>query len=371
MQVLAGNLKISTPWLSSAKNDLLFFFAPFAVALLLSTLFRQGAVANSPILLLLLLQGFGLAPFHQGVTWFHYLDRKNRAHYVSEKNIYWSIVLPIAIVLVGTLLFFFAANLFFLVYVIWTIQHIAKQNVGILLLYHNHDLNEIVIDRRLEVGSLQTAAALFSFLFLNGIIKQDGFVALAVHLVILFTAAELAYSLLRCAKSFSTQVNAGKSINAPALAFWALSLIAFLPFALANDYNQGLFIALVMHWFQYIGLNGILVSRKYSDESNKRNLPWPRAILLFAAVGLLFVLLSLPVGLIEAMGVDIHSWQLRIAAGIVNGFVLVHYFQDAFIWRFREPFNRESLLAHLKPSRQLSSLTLVGEPELELELAVR
>ena len=366
-RVSAGNLKITSPWLSSARNDLAFFFLPVLLALLLTTLFHHNAIANSPILSLLLLQGFGLAPFHQGVTWFHYFDRTNRTHYTVAKNIWWAIILPLAIVVLSTGCFFFSPPVFFFVFVLWTIQHIAKQNVGILLLYHNHDLNEAVVERDVEVGSVQTASAMFSFLFLNGVLKQDGPVAMAVHLVIFITAIELGYLLLRYGKSLVQQVREGKSLNAPALAFWALSILALAPFAFSKDYNQGLFVALVMHWFQYVGLNGILVSRKYSDQKNKQALAWQRPLLLFCAVGILYAVLAMPVDLLEGTGINPHSWQVRLVAGVVNGFTLAHYFLDAYIWRFREPFNRTSLLAYLKPRRKSSpTFAFVEEPELAL-----
>ncbi len=364
-QVSVRNPTITTPWLSSARNDLTLFFLPAVLALGLSTLFRTNIVANSPILLLLLLQGFGFGPFHQGLTWFHYFDRNTLAHYTSTKNIRWAVMAPAAIVVVSTICFWYSPTFFFFVYVIWTIQHIAKQNIGILLLYHNSDLSEAVVEREVEVGSIQTAAAMFSFLFLNGLIKQDGFVALSVHVVIAATAIELIYFLVRYTRSQVLQIRNGKSLNAPALAFWALSLFAFAPFGFAKDYGQGLFVALVMHWFQYVGLNGMLVGRKYWGTNNTQALIGHRPIVLFIALGALYVALMMPVQIMMQAGIDPNAWQLRIVAGLVNGFTLAHYFLDAFIWRFREQFNRQSLLAYLKPVRKVPALKLI-EPELAI-----
>jgi hypothetical protein len=255
------------------------------------------------------------------------------------------------------------------IYVIWTIQHIAKQNVGILLLYHNYDGDEAIVARDTEIRSVETAAAMFSFLFLNGFIEQTGWIALAVHLVIMVTAIELVWLLIRYIGSLVSQLQAGKSLNAPAFAFWVISLLTFVPFALAKNYGQGLFVALVMHWFQYVGLNAILVKRKYSIGTNKRSLIGHQPLILFCAVGVLFAALSLPIELLTIGGINPEAWQLRIFAGLVYGFTLSHYFLDAFIWRFRDPFNRASILTYLKRQRATEALispASLGERELVL-----
>jgi hypothetical protein len=155
----------------------------------------------------------------------------------------------------------------------------------------------------------------------------------------------------RFATSLKQQVRVeGKALNAPALVFWMISCLAFIPFALAKDYGQGLFVALVMHWFQYVGLNAMLIRRKYSTDANKRVLIGGKPAALFFTVGLLFVLVAMPVQAFALSGIDPNQWFLRILVGIVYGLTLSHYFLDAFIWRFREPFNRAAILSYLKPS---------------------
>jgi len=350
MQLSTGKLNVTTPWLSNAKNDLAFFFAPAFAAICLTPLFRHDAVVNSPYLLFLILQGFALGPFHQGLTWFQYFDETNLRHYSDSKNFFWAFGAPILLIAFATAAYWFSPPLLLFVYVVWTIQHIAKQNVGILLLYHNHDCNEAIVPRDIETRSVETSAALFSFLFLNGFIVQSGWIAIALHLLIAVLSIESVWLIVRFSTSLRRQIRVeGKSLNAPALIFWMISCLAFIPFALAKDYGQGLFVALIMHWFQYVGLNAILVRRKYATESSKKLLIGNKPVVLFLAVGLLFALASMPVQSFAIKAINPNDWMLRILVGMVYGLTLSHYFLDAFIWRFREPFNRTSILSYLKP----------------------
>ncbi len=347
-------MNITTPWLSSARNDLAFFFAPAFVAILMTSLFRHDAVVNSPLLLFVILQGFSLGPFHQGLTWFHYFDKENLEQYSAQKNFFWAFCAPVLVIAFAAVAYWFSPPFLLCIYVMWTIQHIAKQNVGILLLYHNHERNEAIVPRQIEARSVESSAALFSFLFLNGFIAQSGWIALAVHSLIALLIFEVMWLMVRFALSLKHQVRVEhKSLNGPALVFWMISCLAFIPFALAKDYGQGLFVALVMHWFQYIGLNAMLVRRKYSTAAAKSMLIVGKPALLFFSVGLLFAVVALPVQAFALNGIDPNQWQLRILAGVVYGMTLSHYLLDAFIWRFREPFNRTAFLRHLKPHRDL------------------
>lgn len=354
MRQSALSLPITFPWLFGIKLDLFLFFLPALFGTILMSIAQQGSIASSPILLTLFLQGFGIGPFHQGITWFHYFDANNREHYGSGNNKLWSVILPAVIVFLTTVLFWYYPLAVTFVYVLWTIQHIAQQNVGVMLLYHNHGRNEVIVDRNIEVRSIQTAAAFFSFLFLaHMIVGVDKYTYAAVYGVVAATALELLYLVGRYVDQIYKQVKTGKSLNVPSLCFWLLSLGTLAPLGIfARDYTQGLFAALVIHWFQYIGLNAILVRRKYGEESNKRALTGHRPIALFVSMGVFYAVLSMPLLTVLGNGFNVQAlpWQIRLLAGIFNGLTLAHYFVDAFMWRFRDEFNRKSLLAYLKPS---------------------
>lgn len=103
----------------------------------------------------------------------------------------------------------------------------------------------------------------------------------------------------------------------------------------------------LLHWLQYIGLNYVMVKRKYSDEQAKylpfgnlngvQSLTIVCAVILFFQYGIfLFCLNRWPQ---ENL---MHMWS---ACFLGTG--LVHYLLDGFIWKFREPFIRQAMLPYL------------------------
>jgi len=49
------------------------------------------------------------------------------------------------------------------------------------------------------------------------------------------------------------------------------------------------------------------------------------------------------------------SLPFGVVAGLLVGLANVHYFLDAFIWRFREPYQRQEVLPFLLRPRQKSA----------------
>ncbi|HEY9733777.1 MAG TPA: hypothetical protein V6C89_17810 [Drouetiella sp.] len=355
VQASERRLSMTAPWLWDARHDVAYFFAPALLAICATMLFKQNVVINSPFLLFLILQGFALGPFHQGLTLFQFFDQANLREYKSSHNVFWAFCAPVLLIAVSIVAYWYSPPAVLFVYVVWTIQHIAKQNIGVLLLYHNHDRNEAIVPREIESRSIETSAALFSFLYLNAVVAQTGWVAMAVHLLIAFLSAELIWLGVRFFRSLWRQVNEeNKSLNAPGLCLWLISCLAFLPFAMTKDYAQGLFVALVIHWFQYIGINSLLLRRKYVGRPAQLAVLSKRPELLLFAVGILFVLVMMPVQASTIGGINQNNWLLRLLVGMVYGMTLSHYCLDAYIWRFREPFNRAAILRFLKPTQCFS-----------------
>lgn len=316
---------------------------------------------HSPVLYYLILQGFALGPFHQGLTWFQFLDRKNSSYYLSRENRLWSAFAPMCIIVVSMIAYWFSPPILYLLYVLWTIQHIAKQNIGILLLYHNHDANEAVPARALETRTIESFAALFSFMFLQNFVQTGTATELAVTIILIVLAVETTWTTSKLIANLSLQIKGGKSLNVPACGFWILSCLAFSPFLLTREINQGLFVALVMHWFQYIGLNAILVKRKYASTAHTADVVGKQPLICFLAVGILYAVIAMPVDLLTVGGISEDAWGLRLLAGFVSGLTFSHYFLDAFIWRFRDSHNRASILAFVKTNAKLSSSQVVQE----------
>jgi hypothetical protein len=234
----------------------------------------------------------------------------------------------------------------FLFWQFWSILHLVQQNVGILLLYHKPATGEAVVDRKLEGRSIQMAALFFYVTFLHRIMlgNQPG---IAFDLIKLFVLAAAALYVIKYLIELSKQLRSGKHLNASAFLFWVYSVLFLTPLAfIGRDFTEAYVIPQVVHWFQYLGINYILVSRKYATE-HKANLPWGHPIALFAATCLIFFL-----------GIETISYFLQVTkgdsrifplfVGLSFGLGFCHYFQDSFIWRFRDPYLRSTVLPFVK-----------------------
>ncbi|HEY9786466.1 MAG TPA: hypothetical protein V6D17_13750 [Candidatus Obscuribacterales bacterium] len=330
------------PWLLGWKTDVLFLLLPnlFAFALYMALISRPFALDSLTQLIILLYAG---NVFHQGATWFHYVDKRNYQYYfaTTERTIKYAVIPPL-ILLLSLVVGYFYWQIVFVVYMIWTVPHFVQQNVGILLLYHNHGQNEAIVPRQLEAKSQQIAGLFFSMLavdrlFLHGTAIAPFFMALiaVVFCALLVSVTAYLFQLL-------SQVKKGAYINVPALLFWLASIMFFLPFAyVSKDPNISIIIPSLLHWIQYIALNYVLVKRKYAAEERKADLPSAKPMLFF----LVFcsVILCLQFGPWMAFNTYFAD-KINIWISAFLGLGMVHYWIDGLIWKFRDPFIRSNTL---------------------------
>lgn len=349
------------------EHDLFFFFLSALIGLAVYGITQSTLSAKSIILAALIPTAFGLGPFHQGPTWFMYFDSRNRAYYGSTQKQRWIYFFgPPLIVLASVVSYIYYKPLVLGVWFVWSLQHLVQQNVGILLLYHNHRGNEAIVERKQEVLTLQVPAVLFTLLFVRRVLMMnqsniwfDGF--------LLLLAAYTAFLVIGYVIKLRKLVLEGKCLNLPALGFWALSVLALWPMAsLGKDFGEAAIAPLTWHWFQYVGLNWKLMRNKYSSKesegsardaadtnadaepkSQSANLPGSSPVGLFFAV--CFGLVVINIGLsVWSRVPDVSTLAKDATVGLLLGLVNAHYFVDAFVWRFREPFQRTTILPYLK-----------------------
>jgi len=338
-------------WLFGRNSDLFFFFIPVLYGVLFFALVQLISLDTNPLIFLLALDAFGASPFHLGPTAFVYLDKKNR-NYWSESRIR-SFVFFLGPALVIGMSVFLNVHIKWLgqlVAVIWSIQHIVQQNCGILLLYHDKAKGEAIIDRGIEMRSQQIPAIAFTlFYFYRMYLTSFDWPFWKVFFTGLAIIAT--YSVARYLWELQKQVRNGAAINMPAFAFWFLSVIAFMPFAFfGHNYADAILIPVTIHWFQYIGLNYTLVKNKYGDESNAGSLPAFAAVPLFCFIcaSVLAVWFVLKFGSIF-LGPGLLP---SVLGGIIMGLSNTHFMLDAFLWRFRDSFVRDTTLPYLLKYRR-------------------
>ena len=230
-QAITATTKFKYPWMFGRRFDLFFYFAPIAFGITCYALSQSILADSSTLWLVLAVNAFGAGPFHQGPTWFAYLDKKNRSHYASTDRLklifYLGPVLVMAVTVLGWVYF---RGIIYAITMAWAVQHIVQQNIGILLLYHNHGRGEALVEKKLESWSQWAPAIFFSTFFIHRILFQN-----ADNLIFTgITAVTGVWALTMVARYILTLIkksNEGEYINVPALLFWMVSVLSLAPFA--------------------------------------------------------------------------------------------------------------------------------------------
>ena len=329
-------------WVLGCRNDMLFIFGPTLVTYAIFAWFARQSEAGAVFLLATIL--YAVNVFHQGATWFHYFDRRNRSYYLSKEKWMWYVATPI-LVLAGTLLLAkFCMPALIFIFIVWGIQHVVQQNMGILLLYHNHDSGEAIVNRNLEVRTQHAGAVFFTAIFFARLFIRDALPPQVVNGVILATFLFFAVSVAQYVIDLSSQVRRGAQLNVPALLFWLVAVLFLLPTAFwGSSYQLAILVPSFLHWMQYIGVNLVLVERKYEDAVQTENLPFNRPMLLF--LGFCTLLVAVQFGSITYG--SMLAEQRNFWSAMYMGLGMVHYALDGCIWKFREPFNRKNILPFL------------------------
>lgn len=355
------------PWMASRNFDLLWYFAPILVAIAATYLIQYVPYFGTGLLMLFVANAFGVGPAHQGPTWFFYFDKRNRAYWAeNKKRIFIYYVAPVMVFVLSILLAVYIPALSLTIMALWGIQHFIQQNFGITLLYHNKNNNEAIPDRDLLLRSLWTPAILFSTMFFYHVlfgpalatvdpkVLSPAVISAGANVIFVLLGLLAIFDVSRVLLSLRKQVAGGARINVPAFMFWVVSVLYFVPYVLPGQKLETVnLINGTMHWFQYIGLNMILIEQKYAGEERKRDIPCG-AFLLMAILCIgstLFFLLDR--GVQQTFPIDSFNW--RVLMGVYIGLANVHYYQDAFFWKFREKFQRDSIMPFLMQARNINA----------------
>lgn len=354
LAIPAASDRFICSWLFGRNFDLFFFFLPVLYGILLFGVAQATSLDTNPLIFLLALDAFGAGPLHLGPTLFVYMDKSNRTHWKGDSvRKYVFFLGPALIILMSVMLNVHQKWLGQLIALAWSIQHIVQQNCGILLLYHDKSKGEAVVDRGIEMRSQQIPALVFSlFYFYRLYLTSFDWVFWKIMFGSL--AALAVYSVGRYLWEVWKQVRSGASINLPAMAFWFISVVSFMPFAFfGKNYGDAILIPVTIHWCQYLGLNYTLVKNKYRDEKYAGSLPPVAAVplFLFACMSVLGVWMVLKFGSVF-LGPGLLP---SILGGVVMGISNTHFMLDAFLWRFRDSFVRESTLPYLLQYRRATS----------------
>jgi hypothetical protein len=339
-------------WVINKKFDLVFFIGSMLLGLmyfvLLIFLPEQAFLITAIVWVL-------FAQTHFGSTWFIYADKRNRDYFRAHPLVYY--ILPLLIFAAVLGLGYAKQTLLVVLISIASIYHVTRQSYGILQLYRAHNKEFDVLGKRTE------AAGLFSWtLFFGtfGALRIPDFRAifgpvlpLAEVGVYVLGAVALVTLVMMIAQFVKRPQN-----SLPKNLFLLNAILMYAPYLYASvilvDIYQmeiATLTSLTTHYMQYMGIVWLLNINKYQGDTqyaaenpfmHKLTKHIPSILIAIIAYALLMAFFRW--GIPESK-----TLLLKIIPNIVLAFTAVHFFIDSFIWRFRNPFYKETALPFVRP----------------------
>ena len=309
------------------KNfDLMFIKFPIIFPIMYGLiLFKFPQYENILIFTTLLV----LAETHFGATWPFFLNKSNFAEIKNKKIRY--IFLPIIITILSILAFFYINVYFLIFFFTLNIFHVTRQSYGICKLYKN--------DER-ELWYQEKLIYLFSFLFFAvgifrfyiPIINEKNILIINIIILCLLLFTFIFYFI--------------KFNNFENFLTFVTGTIIFLPVCFVDKPLHAIVMGVTMHYTQYLALTYKICSKRRSENSvvkrdkfNFFGIKNYNFLLVIFAYGLIMSLLSQGTGNLN----EIFKSLLIIP---LTGQIL-HFYLDAFLWKFSEKHNREVTLKHI------------------------
>lgn len=338
-------------WAISPMFDLVFFTGPVIIGLLYFLAivqFPTHALAITILLWMVFAQG------HFASTWFIYLDAKNKEHFKDRYHIYY--VLPALIFVATVLIGLKSAALLFVVIAIVSFYHVTRQSIGILQIYRARNKEFDIREKYAEM----------CLLFVWGIyFTGSGAVNLPMFQTLLGTWLELARVgvsvFLYAGVALGLYVLActlrRKENSLPKLAFLLVSTCLYLPYLYTTslmietqNFEVATITSLIPHYMQYMGLVWLINRNKYAAGSVHAALNPFLARLSQNVVYILGAIMAYAalMGYLHYAGRAFPGLLAALLPSIVAGLMMVHFFVDAFIWRFSNPHMREHVFPFIR-----------------------
>ena len=274
---------------------------------------------------------FILAETHFGISFFFFFDKNN--HKWIKNNSYKIIFLPIYLIIVSILIWFFNPQIVILIHYLASGWHVTRQSIGILKIRKvgfrfNSFFIYLISGFCLLIGLINPGifameSSLYSFQILASL--------LITYLLLLYLS-ELNYF-----KNFFNNLFpllTGVSIYIPILFF--------------KDLTTSTAIGVGMHWFQYLSLMWIIDIRK-SRFQNTQNIALHKKRNFTNRKILFLVLYSLLMTTLTSFGTSSINSEKGISFLYLIPilFHFFHFYLDGFIWKFSDPHIKKVMAGNL------------------------
>lgn len=337
-------------YIRNPSYDWAFFLAPFWVS---AVYFLAISVFPLHEMTIYLVSYVVLTETHFASTWLTFLDPENRQHYSASKWTYYYVP-ALIIIACGAISYWLSLRVIVFVAVLLSFGHVVRQNTGFVALYRSKTGDCNPKSRFHENWAIYSASMAF---FSVGVMRfyVNSFDATYSRLIETgaitvgcIAAASAAYFVFRISQTEWQKFNAGKAISLSQNIVLTYSMLLYLPYAFASRIEHALAMSLGIHYVQYLGIFWWLNRNKYPLQKNGSN--WGLYILgwmsqcfwlrlpYLLGYGILIVLFARSSTLAE----NIWLYSMPLALQIC------HYHLDAHLWKFSNPFIRNTVLKYLK-----------------------
>ena len=309
------------------KNfDLIFIKFPIIFPLIYGmVLFTFPQYENILIFATLLL----LAEPHFGATWPFFLNKSNLDEIKNKKIKY--IYGPIALVIFCFLGFFYINYIFLFIFFALNIFHVTRQSVGICKLYKSNE-NEIKYQENLIY--------IFNFLFF--VIGIFRFYVPIINEGNTFIINMAILSLL----VFTFTIYFIKFKNIESLFTLITGVIIFLPICFVDKPIHAIVMGVTMHYTQYLALTYKISSKRNLEKTITGNSKFN----FFGINNYSFIFFIIIYGIFMTLlstGSSNSNELFKSLLVIPITGQLLHFYLDAYLWKFSVKHNREVTLKHI------------------------
>jgi len=314
------------PIIFNKSFDLIFIKFPIVFPILYGIfLFSFPSYENILIFVALLI----FAEPHFGATWPLFLNKENFSEIKSKKIRY--IYMPLLIIFLCLAGFFYANALFLLIFFAVNMFHVTRQSYGICKLYKNSE-NELFYQEKVIYLTNIIFFTIGILRFYIPIINEDNIFIINMFILFSLLTIFLIYFL--------------KFKNTENFLTFVTGCIIFYPICFVDKPIHGIVMGVLMHYTQYISLT----YKVYNGRNLKKLEKQVDNIKLFSAKNLYFLMVILFYGFVMAVLSTFSSFgyetlKYLIVVPLTGQFL--HFYLDAFLWKFSEKHNRDNTLKHL------------------------
>jgi hypothetical protein len=356
-------MKLRFTTIRSPLYDSFFFVFPFWVTAVYALLVRSFPMHEAAVFLLL---NIALGESHFASTWMIYLDPQNRAYYAGRK---WAFYYVPVFILTACVLLAYGFGLGPLAFVASVVSavHVTRQSTGIAALYRgksgNRDERQRFFDNyAVYFGSAFFLGVGFIRFYLGGepgglltpllATSAGAWLRAGAYGATTLAGALCAGFTLRSLIGEAKRARGGEPLSVSRLVVLLYSILLYSPYAFATRIEHANAMGVGIHYVQYLGIVWLLNGNKYPLVAGVAdpglavlaNLSQRRLVRVgyFGIYGA--IVLALRQNGFNFDQFTPQSWLY----GIPIGFQVCHYHVEAFIWKFSNPFIRESVLKYLQ-----------------------